>query len=120
LSVLSASADRTLRLWARASGAELLRLLLPGDLGCVAIAPSGAPIVCGDSGGSVHLLEVVGLELGPLIVTAVDFGEGLVVRCPWCNAIHPFQEPWRGQQVACPACEGALKVNEFVVERRRG
>jgi hypothetical protein len=55
----------------------------------------------------------------PLIVTAVDFGEGLVVRCPWCNASHPFQEPWRGQQISCPKCEGPLKVNEFVVERQR-
>ncbi len=55
----------------------------------------------------------------PLIVTTVDFGEGLKVRCPWCNTSHPFQEGWRGDVIECPNehCKGPLKVNEFVVER---
>jgi hypothetical protein len=50
----------------------------------------------------------------PLIVTPVDLGEGLVVRCPWCNTSHPFQEAWLGDELPCPACNGPLKVNPFV------
>ena len=62
----------------------------------------------------------------PLIVTAVDFGDGLVVRCPWCNTAHAFTEErkrdWLGQEITCPneECGGPLKVNPFVVERTHG
>ena len=51
----------------------------------------------------------------PLIVTAVDFGAGLVVGCPWCTKRSPLQQEWRGAEIACPECKGPLKVNEFVV-----
>ena len=55
----------------------------------------------------------------PLIVTGVDFGHGLVVRCPWCNVASPFKQEWRGATIACPNpdCRGPLRVNEFVVGR---
>ena len=51
----------------------------------------------------------------PLIVTGVDFGRGLVVRCGWCGGLQPFQEEWRGTDVPCPKCEGPLRVNKFIV-----
>lgn len=53
----------------------------------------------------------------PLIVTAVDFrdGNGLVVRCPWCNTSSSFQEDWRGEEIPCPNCQGPLRVNPFTV-----
>jgi len=56
----------------------------------------------------------------PLIVTAVDLGEGLMVRCPWCNTEHPVTEErrpqWLGEVIACPneGCEGKLKVNPII------
>jgi hypothetical protein len=58
----------------------------------------------------------------PLIVTGVDFrdGNGLVLRCPWCNTSHPFQPEWRGNEIPCPNCDGPLKVNPFVVGERSG
>jgi len=60
----------------------------------------------------------------PLIVTAVDFGEGHVIRCPWCNTVHTLTEDrkqeWPGQQIICPneKCRGPLKVNKFLVGRK--
>ncbi len=53
----------------------------------------------------------------PLIVTAVDFGKGLVVRCPWCNTEHPLDRDWLGNTIKCPnkECEGPLKLNTFTV-----
>jgi hypothetical protein len=62
----------------------------------------------------------------PLIVTAVDFGDGHVVRCPWCNTSHPLtkerKKEWLGKETACPneECGGPLKVNTFVVDRAAG
>jgi NACHT domain. len=53
----------------------------------------------------------------PLIVTGTDLGQGLVVRCPWCNVASPLREEWRGTAITCPNpdCQGPLRVNEFVV-----
>jgi hypothetical protein len=53
----------------------------------------------------------------PLIVTAVEFGRGLVVRCPWCNTEHPLVRDWLGEEIRCPndGCGGPLKVNEFLL-----
>jgi NACHT domain- and WD repeat-containing protein len=51
----------------------------------------------------------------PLIVTGVDFGQGLAVRCPWCNVASPLKKEWRGADIDCSNCKGPLRVNEFVV-----
>ena len=53
----------------------------------------------------------------PLIVTAIDLGKGLVVRCPWCNASHPCQEGWLGAEISCPTCDRPLKLNSFYCGR---
>ncbi len=55
-----------------------------------------------------------------IIVTAVDLGDGLEIRCPHCNRAIPWKEEYRGEQeLACPLtdpdCGGPLKVNPFVV-----
>ena len=54
----------------------------------------------------------------PIIVTPVDFGDGLVIRCPFCNKSSPFQEDWLGKEITCPqeGCGKPLKVNPFVVQ----
>ncbi|MEE8347109.1 MAG: hypothetical protein V3S20_07165 [Dehalococcoidia bacterium] len=53
----------------------------------------------------------------PIIVTAVDFGSGHAISCPFCNRSSPFNEGWFGQEIECPqeGCGGPLKVNPFVV-----
>jgi len=51
----------------------------------------------------------------PLIVTGTDFGQGLVVRCPWCNVASPLKQEWRGADIDCSNCKGPLRVNDFVV-----
>ncbi len=55
----------------------------------------------------------------PIIVTATDFGDGLVVRCPFCHESTPLDKDWLGQEIECPqaGCDGRLRVNPFVVER---
>lgn len=56
-----------------------------------------------------------------IIVTGVDFGDGLKIRCPHCNTASEFDERWRGEgaEIDCPQCGGPLRVNPFVVERPR-
>lgn len=55
----------------------------------------------------------------PIIVTATDFGDGLVIRCPFCNKSTPFNDDRLDQEMVCPQedCGAPLKVNPFVCRR---
>lgn len=55
----------------------------------------------------------------PIIVTPADFGDGHVIRCPFCITLVPFQDKWLGQEIPCPVegCGGRWKVNPFVCVR---
>lgn len=52
-----------------------------------------------------------------LVVTAVDLGDGLKLRCPHCNQSSDFCTRWRGRAIACPRCDAPLTVNTFTVTR---
>lgn len=119
---VSASLDRTLKVWRLSTGKEVASIALLGGLDCVALHPSAPLAVCGDLGGGVYLIDLIGIEYGPIIVTATDFGNGLVIRCPHCNKMIPFRDSWKGTEQECPAdaggCGGPWRVNPFVFERR--
>jgi hypothetical protein len=55
----------------------------------------------------------------PIILTPVDFGDGYVIRCPFCNTLVPFQDEWLDQEMPCPeeGCGGPWKVNPFKAVR---
>lgn len=57
----------------------------------------------------------------PIIVAAVDFGNGPVIRCPACVELIPLQDGWLGQEITCPreGCNGWMKVNPFIAGRSR-
>lgn len=73
-----------------------------------------------------HALRVLGGESDDprhrIVVTAVDLGSGLEIRCPHCNRMIPWQEEYRDQEMECPLtdpdCSGPLIVNRFVVGER--
>jgi WD40 repeat protein len=114
--IASVSRDATLRVWEAAGGAELAMIPLPGRPGCVAAHPFLPRLACGDAGGALYLIDLVGIEYGPLVVTAVDRGGATKVRCPACWSEHPVQDGWLGLEIACPgpACTTRLRVNSFV------
>jgi WD40 repeat protein len=53
-----------------------------------------------------------------MIVTGIDLGNGLELRCPFCDLISSFREEWRGEEIECPHCGSPLRVNPFVLESR--
>jgi hypothetical protein len=59
------------------------------------------------------------LKRRPIILTPVDFGDGYVIRCPFCNTLVPFEEEWLDKEMACPVsgCGGPWKVNPFKAVR---
>jgi len=124
--IVSASTDKTLKIWDAATGAERAVLVLPGSVMAVAFHPSAPLVACGDFGGGVHLAHLVGIDLGPLVVTAAAGGAELTVRCPACGEAFPVERDRLGTETTCPrpACGTRLRINPFVLRplprRRRG
>ena len=122
--IVSASEDDTLRIWDAATGAERAVLVLPGGARAVAFHPFAPMVACGDVGGSVHLAHLVGIDLGPLVVTAAARGPELTVRCPACRDAFAVGHDHLGTETACPqpACGGRMRINPFVLRPlpRRG
>jgi hypothetical protein len=54
---ISASEDRTLKVWDLSTGKELASIVLDGSLYCLAVATDGLTIVTGDGAGSVYCLR---------------------------------------------------------------
>jgi WD40 repeat protein len=58
---LSASSDRTLRLWDLATGSEITRWHADAPLYCCAFHPDGRRVMVGDSLGNLHWLRIEGI-----------------------------------------------------------
>jgi WD40 repeat protein len=119
--VVSAGEDRSLRLWDVETGACLAVLPLLGNGTATAHHPVRGTVACGDYGGSFYLADLLGVTVGSLVVTAVDLGDGPSIRCPVCRELRPLKQAQLGREMDCPgdACRARLKVNPFVVRRRR-
>ena len=119
--VVTASGDSTCKIWDAATGRERLTLPLLGPSDCVALHAWLPFAVCGDAGGGVYLIDLVGIEYGPIAVTAVDLGRGggPSIRCPKCLQLHPLNEAWLGQVIECPTpnCGLSLRVNPFITRK---
>ena len=59
---ISASSDRTLKVWGLATGALLASFTGDASMRCCAVAPTGEVIVAGDVTGRVHFLRLEGVR----------------------------------------------------------
>jgi hypothetical protein len=75
-------------------------------------------LAAGDSGGNIYILEWVGREVKPIILTAIIRAEKLIVRCPACQQDHPISQEHLGSEISCPSpdCSLQLKINPFVTK----
>jgi hypothetical protein len=99
---VSASEDRTLKLWEAESGDCIATLPLLGGGTAAAHHPHRPCAACGDDSGSLYLVDLVEVSVGPLVVTAVDLGNAPSIRCPVCRERHPVQDAWLGRELGCP------------------
>lgn len=116
--LVTASWDQTLKIWDAANFSHLFTIALPGMLNCVALHPWLPLVVCGDRGGSFYMLELVGIKYGPIIVTAVETGQGIKIRCPSCQQHLPITQSQLGSELTCPPPGYGLrlKINPFVTK----
>jgi WD40 repeat protein len=122
--IVTTSNDGTCRFWDADTGKQRASLPLLGPGTCVALHPWQPIAVCGDSGGGVYLIDLVGVDYGPIVVTAVDVrnATGPAVRCPKCLQLHPLNDAWLGEVIECPTpeCGLSLRVNPFVTRMAKG
>jgi hypothetical protein len=78
-------------------------------------------VACGDRGGNLHILEGIGLESGPVVVTPFNLGDGCLLRCPYCLDERPLDRQWLGgiQNCSNSRCRKSMRVNPFVAEYRK-
>ena len=58
-------------------------------------------------------------DRAPLILTALETSEGLMVYCPVCNNYSPIHKEMLDTVIACPqeTCKVPLRINPFTVKR---
>jgi WD40 repeat protein len=116
--ILSASWDATVRCWSVDSGLEEARLDLPAGAHGAAFHPASLRAVCGDVTGWVHFIELMGLDLGPIVVTAREEGGNLSFCCPVCRHEAPVDRRELGSARRCPECAADLLLNVAYVHPR--
>ena len=110
---------RDVRIWDTSSGEAVARIPLVAAPWGLAVHPWMPLLAAGDSLGYLNLLDIVGLDPGPIIVTVADRGDGPLLRCPSCFRDHPANPEWHGEVITCPTdgCDLRLRVNPFVIAR---
>ncbi|HUP21040.1 MAG TPA: WD40 repeat domain-containing protein [Gemmatimonadota bacterium] len=113
---VSVGEDARLLVWDLAAGREEATFFLSGKAWSLDLHPSRPIAACGDHGGNLHLLDLVGMDYGPLVVTPADYGAGPVLRCPACGREDSLDPGWLGSARVCPGagCGRPLRVNPFV------
>jgi roadblock/LC7 domain-containing protein len=119
--VISTSDDDSLRVWNQESGEFLACLPLQGPFKSPSQPPSNRQVVHCEAGGADDRIGLMGQAYGPLIVTAFDEGMGPALNCPACQGNIQIKNDLLGCEITCPrlVCGTRLKVNPFVVHRRR-
>jgi WD40 repeat protein len=117
--VASVSEDATIRLWEPFTGKEIVSAPLIGALYWVDLHPTLPLAACGDLGRNRNLVDLVGIEYGPIIVTARGSGTEQLIRCPRCRGAHLVEEDRLGNEMRCPTedCNLLLRVNSFLFGR---
>jgi len=120
--IVSASGDHTLKVWDADNGGLVAHLELPAASGWVSCHPWRPWVTCGDLSGALYRIEVMGIELGPIVVTATERGPQLMVRCPACQSDHAVERAGLGQVIECPTpnCGLSLRVNPFITRMASG
>jgi len=115
---ISASWDKTLKVWDLHSGQVLATFIAESAVCACAAAPDRETIVAGEASGRIHFLRLEGVvPEAPLVTAWASPGDvGAAIGCPRCRTWSAVQRSSLGQPVTCPLCGHALQLNPFVIE----
>jgi len=114
--IASASWDRSLRVWSAESGREQMRLELPESLTALAFHPWRPVVAVGDHAGWLHRVELMGLDPGPVVVTAHEADDALFLQCPACRTVSPVAKTTLSHCLPCPTCGISLRLAASVLQ----
>ena len=113
--IMSAGVDRTLRLWDVGSAKELETIVLAESYFYkIAFHPT-EPRACAEGRSTIHVVDLIGTEYGPIVVTAYGGPDKLTVRCPGCGALLPVVRTQLGWAMVCQnsECQRLLVTNTY-------
>jgi len=110
--------------WDLSTGHELAALRLDYEPTCIYIGLKQLIVV--DGSGEVHLLQLRGVESGPVVVTAArlreqrdaesrQIGGELEVRCTNCRSVLAVSAKDLGDTSLCSCCGARMRLNRFLV-----
>jgi WD40 repeat protein len=114
---IAAKGDSAIKIWDVSSGELLAMYPWNGYFKSLQYATVGNVLAAADFGSDLHLLELVGLESGPVIVSAVRWKKDVQVTCPACSHTFSISPNQPGSELTCPqvGCGTRLKLNLFVI-----
>jgi WD40 repeat protein len=115
--IVSAGGDKTAMLWDTRSAQQLRVIPLASKENCIALHPFKPLAVYGDDIGGLQVLDLLGVQYGPILVTAHEMGGKLNASCPVCRRQLPLKKSQLGHELACadPSCVCRMRLNSFIV-----
>jgi hypothetical protein len=123
--VLSAGADRTIRVWSIDSGEYVAMDVLGSQPWALSRISAHGLFAYGTEAGEVFIRKMTGIEIGPCLATPVrrwihgeqpHWDQGLAIRCPECAHVAPENEFPKTRAAACVKCGVMLQATPFAVD----
>jgi WD40 repeat protein len=117
--LLSAMKENSLQFWDPQDGELKACLALPSAPVCLGLHPWAPRLAYGDRIGAVYIFDRIGVDYGPVIVTAVETGYGIEIHCPACQQRFLIKSGSLGGGFTCPKpdCRTRMKINRFVLPK---
>jgi hypothetical protein len=119
--VITSPLDSSTSVRELATGKVVASIRTAGLSMCFDLHPWRPFLTCGDQAKTVSLIEIPGLDYGPIVVTARErLGQaGLFVCCPCCRLEHRIDHAELGGEHRCPTpgCALRLRLNSFFSSR---
>lgn len=114
----------TLQVREAASGAVVAHLAPLGFLSKMDLHPLVPQLIIGYMNCEYYLIDIFGVEFGPIIATAWCFTAGSSFRkqeslafvCPNCRIWSKITRAKLGNEISCPRCGKVLKLNSFTID----
>ena len=93
-------------------------IMITGGVTCLGLHPSAPQIVYGQADGALHVLELGGLNYGPIIVTAWHAPSRKLAAfgCLHCRTWSEIPQSDLGGEIPCPKCGRLERLNSFTIE----
>jgi WD40 repeat protein len=121
---ISASEDKTLKVWDLASGAGLVTFFGEGGMICIDFSLAGMTLASGGYGGGVYYLHLENVTPAPPVLTAWYFSSWLLFwkrtsfafGCSHCRTWSEIPKSALGTEIACPHCGKPVRLNPFTIQ----